>query len=616
MECSPRCPVGTLDSPAATSSRPSNNQVAHITDNSFQPPSTRYRSRESRPRSPSVVDSTYARRSSLPTFSSGSSEGNSYFAHHAIAYNSINGPLTGSSGLSFTPSMLWRSDSIVSRNTTRTTRSTTSSSSNASSARSKHSSMWGTSDTDGSRRPGLRSFLSLDSAPRASSDASDRQYGPISSPDQSTSIITFAQAGEAFSNSHQRGRAVSVDDAYSVAWVPSPSQYAVPPLRTCLASDTRDRIDTSFTSRGYCITTDVRTLQDIPEASTGLLFDSESFDDKCSGGETSWYHTPTGPLKLSNSSREQPSVAPATSPAKTLKAVSPILPSPTTIRALNRSPSVATCTTTTTVRSVIKRARRNEALARLEGKFYEAPPMEDKIESFMGFDDDDSSEDGDKTEDDGNGHLDVLSIGLDLQSLPLPKKRESVFVAPHSAGLASNSSSPQARSLAIASSPGSGDVSLHDSPPLPQATLPTQRGKPRTRKSVKDMRLQIQSPRLAVLSSQPSPSTPLSSSSGTPTPTSATTISSRNASPSSLSSFTSFFDEPPRPRPGKRHNRERAKKDKGLPNAMGSLESLPSIGIQTGDGASPKLNRFAFETWLELDGDDSGVDGISKKSLL
>ena len=226
MERSPHFPVGTFDIPVTVRPRLSNNQVAHITNNPFQPPSARYRSRESGPRSPSVVvDSTYSRRSSLPTFSSGSSERDSYFAHHTIEYNSINGPPTGSSGFSFTPSLLWRSDSIVSRNTIRTTRSTTSSSSNASSARSKHSSMWGTSDT-GSRRSGLRSFLSLDSAPRSSSDTSDRP-GPVSIPDQSTGIITFAQAGEAFNNSHQRGRAMSVDNAHSVAWIPSPSQYAV-----------------------------------------------------------------------------------------------------------------------------------------------------------------------------------------------------------------------------------------------------------------------------------------------------------------------------------------------------------------------------------------------------
>jgi len=379
-----------------------------------------------------------------------------------------------------------------------------------------------------------------------------------------------------------------------------------PPLRTCLASDTLDSIDTSFTSRDYCLTTDVRILQDIPEASTVLLFDSESFNDESSRGET----------LLSNSSRNQPSAVPADSPENTLTTTSPILPSPATIRAHSRSPSVATYTTTTTVHSVIKRARRGEALARLEGKFYETPAMEDTIESFMGFDDDDSSEDGDKTDDDGSGHLDILSIGLDLQSLPLPKKRESFLVAPHSTSLAPTSSSPPAQSLAISSSPGSGGVSLQDSPPLPKVPLPAQPGKARTREKSKDIRVQIKPLRMAVLSSQPSPSTPLSSGSGTPTPTSATTISSRNASPSSLSSFTPFFDEAPRPRPGKRHNRDKAKKDKGFSHAMGSLESLFSIGIQTGNGESPKLNRFEFETWLDLDGDDSGVDGTSKKSLL
>ena len=65
-----------------------------------------------------------------------------------------------------------------------------------------------------------------------------------------------------------------------------------------------------------------------------------------------------------------------------------------------------------------------------------------------------------------------------------------------------------------------------------------------------------------------------------------------------------------------RHNREKAKKDKGFPTGMGSLENLFSIGVKTGDGESPKLNRFEFETWLELDGDDSGGDGVSNKSLL
>jgi len=235
MECSPHSPVGALDIPATGPSPPENNQVAPITNNSFQfqSPNTRYRSRDSRPRSPSVtVDSSYSHRSSLSTFSPGSSEGNSFSAHYAIAYNTINGPLTGSSGLSFTPSLLWRADSIVSRNTIRTARSTTSSSSNTSSVRSKHSSMWGTSDTEGSRRPGLRSFLSFDSTPRASADTSHKQHGSVSSSDQSTGMITFAQAGEAFSNSHQRGRAVSVDSAYTVAQIPSPSQYAVPSLHT------------------------------------------------------------------------------------------------------------------------------------------------------------------------------------------------------------------------------------------------------------------------------------------------------------------------------------------------------------------------------------------------
>jgi hypothetical protein len=619
MECSPRFPVGAFDIPATDRSPPSNNQVAPTTNNSFQPLHARYRSRESRPRSPSVaVGSNYSHQSSLSTFSPNSSEGNPYSAHYAIAYNSINGPLTGSSGLSFTPSLLWRSDSIVSRNTIKTARSTTSSSSNTSSVRSKHSSMWGTSDTDGSRRSGLRSFLSLDSTPRASADTSHKQHGSPSSSDQSTGMITFAQAGEAFRNSYQRGRAMSVDSAYSVARIPSPSQYAVPSLCTRLASDTHDSIDVSFTSPDYCIITGVRTLQDIPETSAGLLFESGSFNDNSAWGEPPWYHAPTDPLKLSNSSRNQPLAAPADLSATTLKPISPILPSPSTIRAPSRRPSVATCITTTTVRSTIKRARRGEALARLEGKFYEAPPIEDKIESFMGFDDDDSSEDGDKTDDDGNGHLDALSIGLDLQSLPLPlpRTRESSLVASHSTGLASSSSSPQARSLAIESSPGSGGISLHDSPLWHQVNLPLQRGEAKARERAKDMRVQIKSPRLAVLSSQPSPSTPLPSSGGTPPPTSATSSSSRNVSPSSLSSFTPFFDEPSRPRPAKkRHNREKAKKDKGLLNAMGSLESLFSIGVKTGDGESPKLNRFEFETWLELDGDDSGADGTSKKSL-
>jgi len=359
----------------------------------------------------------------------------------------------------------------------------------------------------------------------------------------------------------------------------------------------------------------VRTLQDIPEASTGLLFDSESFNDNGPAEELGWYSALTNQLKHSTSSRKQPQAPPADSPVTTLKAISPILPSPATARPHSRSPSVATYTTTTTMRSTIKRARRGEALARLEGKFYEAPPMEDKIESFMGFDDDDDSEDGDGTDNSGNGHLDILSIGLDLQSLPLPKKRESFLVASHSASLASNFGSPQAGSLASASSPGSSGISLHDSPSLPQATLSTQQPNTRTRERVKDMSVQIKSPRLAVLSSQPSPTAPLPSSSGTPPPTSATTISSRNASTSSLSSFTPIFDEPPRPRPGKR-NREKAKRDKGFPNTMGSLESLLSTGIQTGDGESPRLNRFEFETWLELDGDDSGVDGTSQKGLI
>ena len=362
----------------------------------------------------------------------------------------------------------------------------------------------------------------------------------------------------------------------------------------------------------------MRTLQDIPEASTGSLFESESFNDDSSVREPPWHRGPTGPLKLLKSPRKQPSAAPADLPAKPLKELSPILPSPATIRALHRSPSVATCTTTTTIRSTIKRARRNEALARLEGKFYDAPPIEDKIESFMGFDDDDSSEDGNKTDGDGNGHLDILSVGLDLQSLPLPKKRESFLVAPLSTSLTSTSSSLQARSLATESSPGSSGISLHDSPLWPQANLPPQRGKAETREVVEDMRVQIKSPRLAVLSPQHSPCTPfpLSASGSTPPTTSATTISSRNVSPSSLSSFTPFFDEPSRPRPGKRRNREKTKKDKGFPNAMGSLENLFSIGSKAGDGESPKLNRFEFETWLELDGDDSGVDGVSKKSLL
>ena len=618
MECSPHFPVGTFDIPATTRSRPSNNQVAHITDTSSQSPITRNRNRESRPRSPSVfVDSNHSHWSNPSTFSSGSSEGNSYSAQHVIAFNSINGPLTGSSGLSFTPSLLWRSDSIVSSNTRGTTRSTTSSSSNPSSARrSKYSSMWGTSDTDGSRRPGLQSFLSFDSAPRASADTSHKPHGSVSSSDQSTGIITFAQAGEAFSNPRPRGRAVSVDSAHSVAWIPSPSQYAPPPLRTRFASDSRDSTDISFTSPDYRITTGVRTLQDIPESSTGTLFESESFNDNNSVPEPPWYGAPTGPLKLSKSSRKQPSAAPADLPAKSLNALSPILPSPATIHELHRSPSVATYTTTTTIRSTIKRARRNEALARLEGKFYAAPPIEDKIESFMGFDDDDSSEDGNKTDGGGIGHLDILSVGLDLQSLPVPKKPEPFLVAPHSAGLASTSSSPHARSLAIESSPGSSGISLPDSPLWPQANLPPQRRKSKTREKSKDMRVQTKSPRLAALSSQPSPCTPLSVSGSTPPTTSSTTISSRNASPSSFSSFTPFFDEPPRHRPGRRHNRERAKKDKGFPNGTGSLENLFSIGIKTGDGESPKLNRFAFETWLELDGDDSGVDGVSNKSLL
>lgn len=614
MEHSPRFPVGTFDNiPPVARSSSSNNQVAHIANNSFQQPNSRDRSRDSTPRSPFVVDSTYSRRSSLPTFSSDSSEGNSYFAQHAIAYNSIDGPLTGSSGFSFTPSLLWRSDSIVSRNTFRTIKSSTSSTSNASSAWSKHSSMWGTSDTDGSRRSGLRSFLSLGSAPRTASDASDGQDGPVSSPGHNAGMITFAQAGEAFNNSNQRGRAMSVDNTSSVVWNSSLSPYAVPPLRTRLPSDTRDSTDTSFTSRDYRITTDVHTLEDIPEASTGLLYESERFNDNSFVEETPLYRGLTSPPKLSNSSLTQPSAPPTDSPAKTLKPISPIPPSPATTRQLTRSTSVATYTTTATVRSTIKRARRGEALARLEGKFYETPLMEDKIESFMGFDDDDDSEDGDKTDGGGSGHLDTLSVGLDLQSLPLPNKSESLLVAPHSTGLASTSSSPHARPLEIASSPGSG---AHDSPPPPQATLPTQPPNPRTQERTKDIRVQIKSAKLADLSSQLSPGTPLLSSSGTPPPTSATTSSSRNASPSSLSSFTPTFDEPPRSRPGRRDNRDRAKKDKGFPDAVGSLESLFSIGIRTGDGESPRLNRFEFETWLELDGDDSGADGRSKKNLL
>src|SRR5258708_36096896 len=99
--------------------------------------------------------------------------------------------------------------------------------------------------------------------------------------------------------------------------------------------------------------------------------------------------------------------------------------------------------------------------------------MEDKIKSFMGFDDDDDSEDGDGTDSNENEHLDVLSIGLDLQSLPLPKKRASFLIAPHSASLTSTSRSPQAGSLAIASSPGAGGSSLQECPPLPPATLST-----------------------------------------------------------------------------------------------------------------------------------------------
>jgi hypothetical protein len=359
---------------------------------------------------------------------------------------------------------------------------------------------------------------------------------------------------------------------------------------------------------------DIHTLQDIPEASIGLVFDSEGFNDNAPTEATKWYRAPTSSLKLSKFSQKQP---PADSPETTLKPISQTLPSTTATRAHNRSPSIATCTTTTTVRSTIKRVRRGEALARLEGKFYEAPPIEDKIESFMGFDDDeDDDEDGDQTDDDGPGHLDILSIGLDLQSLPLPRKHESFLVPPHNAGLTPTPGSPQSRPLAIASSPGSGGISLHDSPPPPQATPPTQKPKGRTKERVKDIRVQIKSPRWAVVSSQPSPATPLPSSAGTPPPTSATTGSSRNASLSSLSSFTPFFDEPPRPRRGRKHTREKVKKDKGFPNAAGSLESLLSIGIQTGDGESPKLNRFEFETWLELDGDDSGVDGTSKRNLL
>lgn len=358
---------------------------------------------------------------------------------------------------------------------------------------------------------------------------------------------------------------------------------------------------------------DVRTLQDVPEASTGSLFDSESFNDNCSAEESGWYRG----LELSTSSRKQLPAASADSPVMSLKTISPILPSPATPRQGGRPPSVATCTTTTTMRSTIKRARRDEALARLEGKFYDAPPMEDnKIKSFMGFDDDDDSEDGDEADDSGSGHLDILSIGLDLQSLPLPMKRESSLAASPSASLESTSSSSQAGSLAIESSAGSSGISLHDSPSLPQATLSTQKPKTRTGEIVKNMRVQIKSPRSVVLSSQPSPGSPLPSSSGTPPPTSATTISSRNASPSSLSSFTPIFDEPPRPRPGKRHKREMVRKDKGFPNATGSLENLFSTGAQTGDSKSPRLNRFEFETWLELDGDDSGVDGTSQKSLI
>jgi hypothetical protein len=226
MEYSPRFPVGTFDIPATTRSGPSNDQAAHIASSSFQQPNSRYRSRESRPRSPSVVDSTFSRRSSLPTFSSGSTEGNSYFAQHSIAYNSSNGPLTGSSGLSFTPSLLLRSDSIVSRNTFRTTGSTTSSS-NPSSARSKHSSMWGTSDTEGSGCSDLRSFLTLDSAPRTSPGTSEGLRAPVSSPDYGTGIITFAQAGEVFNDSHQRSRTVFVSNPHSVAWIPPLSPFVV-----------------------------------------------------------------------------------------------------------------------------------------------------------------------------------------------------------------------------------------------------------------------------------------------------------------------------------------------------------------------------------------------------
>ena len=610
MECPPRSPVGTFDVPATTRSPPSNNQVAHIANNPFQQPNSRYRSRDSRPRSPSALDSTYSRRSSLPTISSGSSEANSYFAQHAIASNYINGPLTGSSGLSFTPSLLWRSDSIVSGNTFRTTGSASPSSPNTSSIHSKHSSMWGTSDTDGSRRSGLRSFLSLDSAPPTFSDVSEGRHGPVSSPGHSTAIITFAQAGEVFNNPQQRSRGVSVDNASSAERVPPLSLYAVPPLRARLSSDTRN------SSGGDYRTVDVRTLQDIPEVSTELMFEAESFSDNSSAEESRWYRALTSPLKLSTSSRKQPPVAQADTSVTILKPISPILLSAATARPRSRSPSVATYTTTTTMRSTIKRARRDEALARLEGKFYEAPPMEDKIKSFMGFDDDDESEDGDGTDNSGIGRLDILSIGLDLQSLPLPTKGESFLIAPQSASSASTSSSPQAESPANASSPGSGGISLHDSLPLPQATLSTQQPKTRTREKMKDMKVQIKSPRLVVLPSQLSPSTPLPSSSGTTPPTSATTISSRNASPSSLSSFTPIFDELPRPRPGKRHNRGKAKKDKCFPNTMASLESLFGTGIQTGDGESPRLNRFEFETWLELDGDDSGVDGTCQQSLL
>lgn len=230
MEYSPPFPVGPFDVPATTGSPPSNNHVAHIANNPCQQPNSRYRSRESRPRSPSGLDSTYSRRSSLPTISSGSSEANSYFAQHAIAYNSITGPLTSSSNLSFTPSLLWRPDSIVSRNAFRNTRSTSTSSSNPSSIRSKHASMWGTSDTAGSRRSGLRSFLSLDSAPRMSSDTSEGQHGHISSAGYSTGILAFAQAGEVFNNPNQRGRAVFVDNAPSAARVPPRSLYVILPF--------------------------------------------------------------------------------------------------------------------------------------------------------------------------------------------------------------------------------------------------------------------------------------------------------------------------------------------------------------------------------------------------